>query len=330
MTAHPLIARALVCCLLGALLLPAAQAQRLPGEAAPPPAAVMVHAAGRCLEVTDKQVQVDGARVQLGACDGQPNQVWRPERGALVNQANGRCLDVHGPDVGYDGARLQTSRCHFGPNQQWRPEQGQLISAADGRCLEAFGAERERGIAHVQTWACQGSERQRWALSSLPGPAAAPAGRDVEAGPLWNDADAARKCPTVCAGTAWSGQWRTTVPGRMSVCGCLPLPRPGLPAEAANRLMSDASFDDLLAAMANEPFSQAKLRVLEQAARDNRFTVPQLRRVLQALSFPADRVRATEIIAPRLVDLRDAHLIYGALEFESEREQVRAILDKRR
>jgi hypothetical protein len=42
----------------------------------------------------------------------------------------------------------------------------------------------------------------------------------VEAGPIWNQSDAAKKCPQVATenrGT-WNGQWRTTVPGRMSAC----------------------------------------------------------------------------------------------------------------
>jgi hypothetical protein len=42
----------------------------------------------------------------------------------------------------------------------------------------------------------------------------------VEAGPIWSQADAERKCPQVAKanGGTWNGQWRTTVPGRMSVC----------------------------------------------------------------------------------------------------------------
>jgi hypothetical protein len=44
--------------------------------------------------------------------------------------------------------------------------------------------------------------------------------RDVEAGPLWNQMDADRKCPRVArdAGGTWTGQWHTTIPGQMSVC----------------------------------------------------------------------------------------------------------------
>lgn len=46
--------------------------------------------------------------------------------------------------------------------------------------------------------------------------------RDIEAGPIWNNADAQNKCPGLCFGhgLSWSGQWRTTVQGQMSVCEC--------------------------------------------------------------------------------------------------------------
>lgn len=44
--------------------------------------------------------------------------------------------------------------------------------------------------------------------------------RNVNAGPIWNQKDAETKCPAVAAsqGGQWTGEWRTTVQGRMSVC----------------------------------------------------------------------------------------------------------------
>lgn len=47
-------------------------------------------------------------------------------------------------------------------------------------------------------------------------------GRNIEAGPIWNNADARNKCPGICYGNglSWSGQWHTTVQGQMSVCEC--------------------------------------------------------------------------------------------------------------
>jgi hypothetical protein len=44
--------------------------------------------------------------------------------------------------------------------------------------------------------------------------------RWVDAGPIWNQFDADRKCPKVArdVGGKWTGQWKTTRPGQMSVC----------------------------------------------------------------------------------------------------------------
>lgn len=44
--------------------------------------------------------------------------------------------------------------------------------------------------------------------------------KDVEAGPIWNQADANNKCQALARkhSSRWTGQWRTTVPGKMSVC----------------------------------------------------------------------------------------------------------------
>lgn len=56
----------------------------------------------------------------------------------------------------------------------------------------------------------------------------------VQAGPIWNQTDAQQKCPAVCGPRGWTGQWRTTQPGVMSVCDCapqgpvvVPVPPPG-------------------------------------------------------------------------------------------------------
>lgn len=50
-----------------------------------------------------------------------------------------------------------------------------------------------------------------------------------EAGPIWNDGHAKRRCPQVCQSGAWTGHWKTTISGRMSVCQC------ALPERAARR-----------------------------------------------------------------------------------------------
>lgn len=52
---------------------------------------------------------------------------------------------------------------------------------------------------------------------------------DIEAGPIWNNEHALERCPEVLAEwnaandreAHWTGQWKTTVPGTMSVCDCV-------------------------------------------------------------------------------------------------------------
>lgn len=45
---------------------------------------------------------------------------------------------------------------------------------------------------------------------------------EIKAGPIWNDVDAGIKCPIACQSNSrqWTGQWRTTKPGKMSICEC--------------------------------------------------------------------------------------------------------------
>jgi phospholipase C len=50
--------------------------------------------------------------------------------------------------------------------------------------------------------------------------ATAPKVRQVEAGPIWDQADANVKCAALAqkTGGTWTGQWVTTARGEMSVC----------------------------------------------------------------------------------------------------------------
>ena len=51
---------------------------------------------------------------------------------------------------------------------------------------------------------------------------------DVNAGPIFSNAQAQTVCPQTCANVGgWNGQWTTTQPGVMSVCGCCGVPGGG-------------------------------------------------------------------------------------------------------
>jgi hypothetical protein len=332
------LALALVCGLAppAALAQPIVQIERVaPGQP------FALYSAGLCLEVNAPQLRIEGARAQLARCDGEPNQAWRQERNRIVNVANGRCLELHEPDVGFNGARLQTVRCDGGRNQGWRFERGQIVSIADGRCLDAFGTEAERGPAHVQTWDCDSRRVERWAVAPLGVPAPT---HDVEAGPIYSTDEANERCPRVCAPDRWTRAWRTTVPGRMSTCTCVDDTPPWRrdreadrdrdrdrdrePISIGPRPMDERSFAELIRVMEAEAFAQARLRVLESAAASNHFVIAQLRRIVQTLSFPADRVRAVEIVAPRILDRGELFKLYSVFDFETEKAQTRAIFER--
>lgn len=46
---------------------------------------------------------------------------------------------------------------------------------------------------------------------------------DVPAGPIWNNDDAKKVLPSICAsyGGTWNGQWKTVIEGKLSVAGCI-------------------------------------------------------------------------------------------------------------
>ncbi len=46
---------------------------------------------------------------------------------------------------------------------------------------------------------------------------------DRPAGPIFNNRDAQTKCPRACAAdnATWNQEWKTTIPGELSVCGCI-------------------------------------------------------------------------------------------------------------
>ncbi len=63
---------------------------------------------------------------------------------------------------------------------------------------------------------CSGTNRALDGKSYITGDATG----GIEAGPIWNNADAKAKCTTTLRNIKWNGQWTTTTEGEMSVCGC--------------------------------------------------------------------------------------------------------------
>jgi hypothetical protein len=95
---------------------------------------------------------------------------------------------------------------------------------AERKCPEV--AKANRGVWDGQ-WRTTVPGQMSVCEIRLPGPNDKHVVKAVDAGPIWSQWDAEKKCPEVAKrnGGVWTGQWRTTVPGQMSVCD-LRLPAP--------------------------------------------------------------------------------------------------------
>jgi hypothetical protein len=110
--------------------------------------------------------------------------------------------------------------------------------------------------------------------------------------------------------------------------GQMVAPPPPPPPPPALMPMDPGAFASLVAAVDAESFSANKLRVLQEAAARNNFSVAQLVRLVNALSFAKDKVHAVEIVGPRLVDPQNAFQVYDAFTFAADKRRVQQILGR--
>lgn len=102
-----------------------------------------------------------------------------------------------------------------------------------------------------------------------------------------------------------------------------PPPRPTAPVIAC----SEADFRDLLAIIQKEGFSEARLRIIREAASTRRFSAEQVRRVIAAMSFGNDKVEAGRLLFPTVVDPQNWFRVYEAIDFDSDKEALRRAVD---
>ncbi len=100
------------------------------------------------------------------------------------------------------------------------------------------------------------------------------------------------------------------------------------PAEAAvaEPAMAPDRFESLLKAMEGSNFDEAKLQVVREAATHNRFSVEQVKQVMERFSFADGKVQAARALYPRLVDPENFFQVYELLPFEADRKKLRDAL----
>jgi hypothetical protein len=97
---------------------------------------------------------------------------------------------------------------------------------------------------------------------------------------------------------------------------------PAATAPTSPKAIDEAEFAPILARVAAESFSSDQLTLLRSAAKDRYFTIDQLGRVLDAFAHSSDKIEAAKIVAPRVVDPRNAYQLDAHLTFSSDKEAI--------
>jgi hypothetical protein len=106
----------------------------------------------------------------------------------------------------------------------------------------------------------------------------------------------------------------------------VPMPTPA-PAPTVYPISED-QLQQLIKAMARESFGDGKIRVLESAAPSQYFLVPQVLKILKGFSFGDDKLDAVRTLWPRVLDRDNAFQLYGAFNFQGEKDELKQIIGR--
>ena len=96
------------------------------------------------------------------------------------------------------------------------------------------------------------------------------------------------------------------------------------------RAMRDKDFDMMFGIVKNTSFNDKKIDVIRVACIGSYFSSRQCAQLLSLLSFDNNKMKALEVIAPRLVDMENADKIIKEFSFSSSKEKAVSILKRRK
>ena len=95
-----------------------------------------------------------------------------------------------------------------------------------------------------------------------------------------------------------------------------------------HRAMRDKDFDTMASIVKKASFDDNKIDVIRVACIGSYFSSKQCAKLLSLMSFDNDRVKALEIIAPRLVDMNNIDDIVKKFSFSSSKDKAVSILQR--
>lgn len=90
--------------------------------------------------------------------------------------------------------------------------------------------------------------------------------------------------------------------------------------------LDDASFSKLYNKVKKASFDDNKFDLIEVASLGCYYSCAQVVRIMKIFSFDDSKIKVLSMMAPRIVDLQNAIIIYQQFNFESEKQKVGEIL----
>jgi hypothetical protein len=91
--------------------------------------------------------------------------------------------------------------------------------------------------------------------------------------------------------------------------------------------MNSADFQRLLNNIKAESFADDQLSVLNMAVRHSYFNIDQLIQIVNLFTFADEKVEAVKVVAPKIVDLQNAHNLLNAFTYSDDKATVESIIN---
>jgi hypothetical protein len=89
---------------------------------------------------------------------------------------------------------------------------------------------------------------------------------------------------------------------------------------------AESDFAAILAAIEQASFSEEKIGVVETAAQGNLFTIEQVGRMVDVMSFSAEKLKVVELTRGRIVDRQNAFKLLEHFTFSGDKQKAQALL----
>ena len=96
---------------------------------------------------------------------------------------------------------------------------------------------------------------------------------------------------------------------------------------SGRKTINDSEFGELIARIGKENFSDDKIRVLKTAAKNYKFNVNQIVRLINAYTYSEDKIAALQLSYPECTDPQNNYKILDAFTYSEDKEEADDIIN---